>query len=80
MAQKLTHVYFSVQAKLVNEEGITEIQIVPHSEDEDTGEHFFDLFDKKKAVALKKTSKKENPDVEFRVVKRTEIYELGEWE
>ena len=79
MAQKSTHVYFSVQAKLVNKEGITEIQRVPHSKDEDTGEDYFDFFDKKKAEALKKQSKKENPDVEFRVVKRTEIYELSEW-
>jgi hypothetical protein len=28
---------------------------------------------------LKRQSKKENPEVEFRVVKRTEIYELSEW-
>ena len=80
MTQKSTHIYFSVQAKIVDKEGKTEIQRVPHSKDEDTGEHYFDFFDKKKAVALKNTSKKENPDVEFRVVKRTEIYELGEWE
>lgn len=79
MAQTSKHVYFSVQAKIVNEEGKTEIQRVPHSKDDKTGEDYFDFFDKKKAVALKNISKLENPDVEFRVVKRTEIYEIGEW-
>jgi U3 small nucleolar ribonucleoprotein component len=79
MAQTLKHIYFSVQAKIVNEEGKKEIQRVPHSQDDETGEHYFDFFDKKKAEALKKQSKKENPEAEFRVVKRTEIYELSEW-
>jgi U3 small nucleolar ribonucleoprotein component len=79
MAQTLKHIYFSVQAKIVNEEGKKEIQRVPHSQDDETGEHYFDFFDKKQAEALKKQSKKENPEAEFRVVKRTEIYELNEW-
>jgi len=79
MAQTLKHIYFSVQAKIVNEKGQKEIQRVPHSQDEETGEHHFDLLNKKQAVDLKNISKLENPDAEFRIVKRTEVYELSEW-
>lgn len=74
--QKETFNYFYVQALLVS----GEIQIVPHSLDQETNEPYHLFINRVQAVELMKSSKEASPKVKFRVVKYTETYELGNWE
>jgi hypothetical protein len=70
---KFTHYYVQAQ----EEEGLPEI--VSHTYDKKTKEHFHKFLHLKKAQELLQAEKKSSPNVKFRVVKCTEIYEAESW-
>lgn len=54
-------------------------QIVMHTYNETTQEHYHKFIDRKKALELIVAEKKATPDVKFRVVKCTETFDTGDW-
>ncbi|MEL7600595.1 MAG: hypothetical protein AAGU18_10935 [Proteiniphilum sp.] len=70
--QSFTHYYVQAQ-----EVGLPEI--VSHTYDKKTKEHFYKFLDRKKAQALLEAEKKATPNVKFRVLKCTETYDAGSW-
>lgn len=73
---KHTFTHYFVQAKEEDKNPF----IVCHSKDEETGELYHEFLDKKKANSLLEAEKKLTPTNKFRIIKRTEIFEEGDWQ
>ena len=71
--QSIVHYY--VQAKKKDEAP----EIVYHTHDKETNEYFYKFLNKKQAKKLAEDEKKISPDVKFRVVKLTEVYDVDSW-
>ena len=54
-------------------------EIVCHLQDDGTKEYYHKFLDKKKANDIAKAEKEITPEIKFRVVKRIEIYDVGDW-
>ena len=73
MKQSFTHYY--VQAK----KECRAPEIVYHTKNKKTDEYYYKFMERKRAKALAEAEKKINPEVKFRVVKCTEIYDAEPW-
>lgn len=71
--RSFTHYYVQAQ----EEGGLP--QIVAHTYNETTKEHYHKFVDRKQAQELVEAEKKATPNVKFRVVKCTETFDTGEW-
>lgn len=71
--KSFTHYYVQAQ----EEGGLPEI--VAHTYDEESKEYYHKFLDRNKARALLESEKKNSPQIKFRVVKCTEIYDASDW-
>jgi hypothetical protein len=71
--KSFTHYYVQAQ----EEGGLPEI--VLHTYDKKTKKHFHKFLNRKKAQKLLEAEKVATPNVQFRVVKCTETYDIGTW-
>lgn len=71
--RSFTHYYVQAQ-----EEG-GEPQIVVHTLNEKTQEHYHKFVDRKQAQKFLEVEKKAAPNVKFRIVKVTETFDTGSW-
>lgn len=72
---KQSFIHYYVQAQ----KGDEAPEIVYHTYDKKSKEHYHKFFDKKKAKALAEAEKKLAPEIKFRVVKCTETYDADTW-
>ena len=54
-------------------------EILQHGKDDDTGEVYYEFFDKKQAKKHADQGKKDYPDYQIRIMKRMDTYTEGEW-
>ena len=73
--EKRSFTHYYVQAQ--EEGGLP--QIVVHTLNEKTQEHYHKFADRKQAQELIEVEKKSAPNVKFRIVKCTETFESGSW-
>lgn len=72
---KYTSTYYYVQAK----DGDNEAEIVSHTFNKETKEHYYKFYDKNKAKELADKEKELTPNIKFRVIKCTETFNADDW-
>lgn len=71
---KHTFSYYYVQCRIDGK-----VDIVGHSENDETKEVYYKFLDKKKAIKLIEEERKLNPEYNYRLIKHTQITEESNW-